>query len=103
LEDIGNKIISYLERRSIMAKRMLDCVSSDFTGFTKTDYLSSIAASEGRVIACECIGITMPLLVDVTNAELAASMGADILLLNMFDVKKPLIHGLPKIEPMNTV
>ncbi len=86
-----------------MAKRFLDCTSSDFKKFSKTDYLSSIAGSEGRVIACECIGITMPLLVDVTNAELVASMGADILLLNMFDVKKPVIHGLPSVEPIETV
>jgi hypothetical protein len=86
-----------------MAKRMLDCTASDFAGFTKADYLSSIAGSEGRVIMCECIGITMPLLVDVTNAELVSSMGADIILLNMFDVKKPLIHGLPKTEPADTV
>lgn len=86
-----------------MAKRMLDCVASDFANFTKTDYLSSIAGSEGRVITCECIGITMPVLGDVTNAEFVSSMGADIILLNMFDVKKPVIHGLPKVDPMDTV
>lgn len=92
-----------------MAKRMLDCVSSDFRNFTKEDYLSSIAGSEGRVIACECIGITMPVLADVTNAEFAASLGADILLLNMFDVENPqvnglpLINGLPKVAPEDTV
>ena len=39
-----------------MAKRFLDCTASDFKNFTKTDYLSSIIGSEGRVIACECIG-----------------------------------------------
>ena len=86
-----------------MAKRMLDCTASDLRNFTKKDYLSSIAASEGRVIACESIGITMPMLVDVTNAEFAASMGADILLLNMFDVDKPVINGLPKVLPEDTV
>lgn len=86
-----------------MVKRMLDCVSSDFAGFTKEDYLSSIAGSEGRVVACECIGITMPILSDVTNAEFAASMGADVLLLNMFDVVKPVIQGLPKVDPEETV
>lgn len=86
-----------------MAKRMLDCTASDFEGFTKQDFLSSIAGSEGRVIMSECIGITMPLLLDVTNAELAASMGADIILLNMFDVKNPVIHGLPKTEAPDTI
>lgn len=86
-----------------MAKRMLDCTASDLRNFTKEDYLSSIAGSEGRVLACECIGITMPALVDVTNAEFAASLGADMLLLNMFDVEKPIIHGLPKVAPEDTV
>lgn len=86
-----------------MAKRMLDCTASDFAGFTKEDYLSSIAGSEGRVVACECIGITMPILADVTNAEFAAAMGADILLLNMFDAVKPVIQGLPNVPQEETV
>lgn len=86
-----------------MAKRMLDCTASDLAGFTKEDYLSSIAACEGRVLACECIGITMPMLVDVTNAEFVAAMGADLLLLNMFDVDNPVINGLPKTAPEETV
>lgn len=86
-----------------MAKRMLDCTASDLMGFTKEDYLSSIAGSEGRVLACECIGVTMPVLVDVTNAEFAASMGADLLLLNMFDVDKPVVNGLSETAPEDTV
>lgn len=86
-----------------MAKRMLDCVASDFVRFTKEDFLSSIAGSEGRIITCECIGTTMPLLGDLTNAELAASMGADIILLNMFDVNKPVINGLPEARPKDII
>lgn len=86
-----------------MAKRMLDCTASDLRGFTKEDYLSSIAGSEGRVLACECIGVTMPVLADVTNAEFAASMGADLLLLNMFDVDEPVVNGLPETAPEETV
>lgn len=86
-----------------MAKRMLDCTASDLRGFTKEDYLSSIAGSEGRVLACECIGVTMPVLADVTNAEFAASMGADLLLLNMFDVDAPVVNGLPETAPEETL
>lgn len=74
-----------------MAKRMLDCCASDFAQFTKADLLESIQKSEGRVIACETIGSVQPLLGNVTNAEFAASMGADILLLNLFDVQQPVI------------
>ena len=86
-----------------MPKRLLDCCASDFRSFTKSDLLESIQKSEGRVIACETIGTVQPLLGNVTNAEFAASMGADILLLNMFDVQHPVINGLPETEPENTV
>ena len=87
-----------------MAKRILDCTASDFAGFTKADLLESIRKSEGRVIACETIGAIQPMLNDVTNAEFVAAMGADILLLNMFDVQHPGILGLPKATaPEDTI
>ena len=80
-------------------KRILDCQSSDFAAMSRDELLAAIADSEGRTIACETIGAIMPMLGDITNAEFAAAMGADILLLNMFDVQKPHIQGLPKTEP----
>ncbi len=86
-----------------MAKRILDCYASDFQKFTKEDLLESIMKSEGRVLACETIGTLQPMLGNITNAEFAASMGADILLLNMFDVMKPVVNGLPETEPENTI
>ncbi len=84
-------------------KRILDCHASDFLNMTKEELLYAIAAGEGRTIACETIGSIIPMLGDITNAEFAASMGADILLLNVFDVQKPFIYGLPKTEPENTI
>ena len=84
-------------------KRILDCQSSDFRKMTRQELLDAIAGSEGRTIACETIGALMPMLGDITNAEFAAAMGADILLLNMFDVQKPHIQGLPKTEPENVI
>lgn len=86
-----------------MAKRMLDCYASDFRKFTKEDLLESILKSEGRVIACETIGTLQPMLGNVTNAEFVAAMGADIILLNMFDVMDPVVNGLPETEPEDTV
>ena len=80
-------------------KRILDCQSSDFAAMSREELLAAIAGSEARTIACETIGAIMPMLGDITNAEFAAAMGADILLLNMFDVQKPHIQGLPKTEP----
>ena len=80
-------------------KRILDCQSSDFLHMSPKELLEAIVASEGRTIACETIGAITPMLGDITNAEFAAAMGADILLLNMFDVQNPVIRGLPKTEP----
>lgn len=86
-----------------MAKRILDCYASDFAGFSKEDLLMSIGKSEGRVILCETIGTVRPMLGDVTNAEFVSAMGADFLLLNMFDVKHPEIQGLPEGKPEDIV
>ena len=84
-------------------KRILDCQASDFRHMSRQDLLDAIAGSEGRTIACETIGAIMPMLGDITNAEFVAAMGADILLLNMFDVQQPQIRGLPKTEPDNVI
>ncbi len=78
-------------------KRMLDCTASDFAAASPRELLHSIAAAEGRTIACETIGPMMPVFGDVTNAEVAAAMGADILLLNVFDVNDPVINALPQV------
>ena len=84
-------------------KRILDCQGSDFRSITRQELLGAIAAGEGRTIACETIGSILPMLGDITNAEFAAAMGADILLLNVFDVQNPVIRGLPKTEPENVI
>ena len=84
-------------------KRILDCQSSDFRRMNRQDLLDAIAGSEGRTIACETIGAIQPMLGDITNAEFVAAMGADILLLNMFDVQNPKIYGLPKTPPEQVI
>ena len=86
-----------------MAKRLLDCTASELAAFNKEELLESLAGCEGRVMVSETIGITQPLLNDVTNAEYAAALGADVLLLNMFDVQKPVVQALPKGAPEETV
>lgn len=84
-------------------KRILNCTASDFQSMSPRELLASIADSEGRTLACETIGSLQPMLGDITNAEFAAAMGADLLLLNLFDVQNPVIHGLPDTEPMDIV
>lgn len=75
-------------------KRYLDCSASELEKMNKEEFLESLAASEGRLIVSETIGVAQPMLGDITNAELAASMGADLLLLNLFDVDNPVINGV---------
>lgn len=84
-------------------KRFLDCTASDFEKMNAQDMISAIANSEGRLLVCETIGMIQPMLGDVTNAEFVASMGADIILLNIFDVNKPVIQALPKTDPEDTI
>lgn len=81
-----------------MSKRFIDCGAADFKTMNKYEILKSIALSEGRVLACETIGAVQPMLGNITNAEFASSMGADMLILNMFDVNEPQIWGLPKVS-----
>ena len=84
-------------------KRIIDCRSSDFENMTRQELLDSIAACEGRTICCETVGVFQPMLGDITNAEFVAAMGADLLLLNLFDCNDPQINALPKCEPMERV
>lgn len=86
-----------------MAKRLISCTASEMLAMTKAEILRAIAGSEGRVVACETIGALQPMLGDVTNAEFAASQGADLLLLNLFDVNKPQIAALPPCAPEDTI
>jgi len=86
------------------SKRLLDCSASDLAPMNKKELLHAIRASEGRVLVSESIAITQPLLGNITNAELAASQGADILLINMFDCDNPQIQGMPAgIAPEQTL
>jgi hypothetical protein len=86
-----------------MSKRILNCFASDFAAMDRAALLASIAGSEGRTIMAETIGAFAPILEDITNAELAAAMGADFLLLNLFDVQKPVVNGLPECRPEDTI
>ena len=44
-----------------------------------------------------------PMLVNITNAEFVTSLGADIIMLNIFDVDHPVINGLPEVAPEDTI
>ncbi|WBL14671.1 DUF7916 family protein [Sutcliffiella sp. NC1] len=79
-------------------KRLLDCTASDFQKMTGQDLKNSIRACEGRVMLSETMATVPPLYPSVTNAELAAAFGADLLLLNLFDVFRPSVEGYEAAE-----
>jgi hypothetical protein len=84
-------------------KRILDCQVSDFQKMSGMELKDSIRAAEGRTILSECIVSWTPLLRDVSNPEVARSEGADLLLLNYFDMNQPMINGIPEPHEGNGV
>jgi hypothetical protein len=60
------------------------------------EVIEAIKLSEGRTIAAEVV-VTAPTLIDkISNVELAAGFGADIVILNFYDVFDKKIEGLPE-------
>ena len=86
-----------------MVKRYIDRSARELAVYQKKELLQSIADSEGRVLATETIGTVTPMLVNITNAEFVTSLGADIIMLNIFDVDHPVINGLPEVAPEDTI
>lgn len=81
-------------RKGENMKRLLNCVASDFKKMTREDLLHAIKASEGRTILAENVVSCEPAIPTITNAEVARAAGADLILLNTFDVEKVIIRGL---------
>jgi len=70
-----------------MIKRILSCTKSDFEKMTPMDLKLSIRLAEGRTILGQSFnGMGNSLLGGVTNPELEAAFGADILLLNGYSL-----------------
>lgn len=76
-------------------KRILSCTASDFQSpFTKDELKQAIEASEGRVIMAQTAVTNECMIQQVSNAELLASFGADMILLKVLDVEHPEISGV---------
>lgn len=74
-------------------KRLLSCYASDLLGATKEELKQSILSSEGRIIMGETVVTAAPLIAGVTNAEMMAAFGCELLVLNELDVFHPEIVG----------
>ena len=79
-------------------KRLISCYPSDYKDMTPEAFKQSILASEGRRIMGEWVVTSAPLLEGVTNAEMMAAFGADLLVLNEFDVFEKDIVGMDKMD-----
>ncbi|WHY81228.1 haloacid dehalogenase-like hydrolase [Siminovitchia fortis] len=85
-------------------KRLLDCTATDFAQMGGRALVQAIKASEGRVVLSEVIGAFQPLYPPgASNAEVAAAFGADMVLLNFFDLFQPLIQGIETERPEEIV
>lgn len=75
--------------------RILDLDPAALTRLSGRGLLAAIRAAEGRTVLAETV-VTVPPLVDgCSNPELAAAFGADLILLNLYDVNRPAVAGFP--------
>lgn len=80
-------------------KRFLSCTPSELVAMTPAELLAAIRMSEGRIIRAAA-RIRGPNLVDgISNAELAAAFGADIINIDTFNYLNPSIPGWPSKNP----
>ena len=84
-----------------MTKRLLNANVSDISNFSKSELKQSIKANEGRTILSENVVVREPLIGDITNSEVAKSFGADLILLNAFDVFNPIVLGMYDYSTMD--
>jgi len=81
-----------------MKKRIIDRIGLKDFDVRSNELIDSIRLGEGRTMVSEIVCPAQPMLYDVSNVELAAAFGADIILLNMYDVNQPLIKGVPVVS-----
>ncbi len=79
-------------------KRFISANTSEISKMNAKELKQSIKASEGRVIVSENVATRETVIGDITNAEIAGSVGADMILLNGVDVLKPEIAALDKTD-----
>ncbi|MDR6227129.1 DUF7916 family protein [Desmospora profundinema] len=79
-------------------KRLLDQTPEQLVQLTGRRLLESIRASEGRTVVAETVVDGLPLVDGCANPELAAAFGADLLLLNRYDVDRPRVSGFSSRE-----
>ncbi|UJF18502.1 dihydrodipicolinate synthase [Vibrio sp. SS-MA-C1-2] len=75
-------------------KRMFELTSNDVLETNKETLLNRILHTEGRTLMAETVISCAPFSEGVSNPELAAAFGADMITLNTLDLTAPYIEGL---------
>jgi len=79
-----------------MPRRVLDLTGRELASIGAKDFKEAVKASEGRVVAAEVVVTASSLVDGVSNVEIASRFGADVLILNMYDVLNPAVAGVPR-------
>lgn len=78
-----------------MSKRFIDYAPTELTKLTKQDFLEGIRAAEGRTVCAFVCPRAANYLERVSNLELVASFGADMVTVEGFDPYRMQMPGLP--------
>jgi hypothetical protein len=76
-----------------MSGRLIDLPPRKLVRLKGRELLEAIRRSEGRTVVAEIAAAVFPPVDGCSQAELAAAFGADLLLLNLYDVLHPRVLG----------
>ena len=84
-----------------MVKRLLNCSPKEMLALKPRELKEAIRLSEGRTVHV-LARVSAPNLVQyVSNPEVAAAFGADMVGINAYDPTNPLFPGIPSKDPKN--
>ncbi len=78
-----------------MVLRLVDAPWSKIRNLDRKGLIEAIKLSDGRTIAAEVVVTAKPLVDKISNLEIAAGFGADMIILNFYDVNLKKIEGIP--------
>lgn len=84
-------------------KRIFELKTGEIENLNKNELKDIIKYSEGRTVMAETIVSYTPYIKDISNLELAASFGADMITLNTFNFDKPYIFGFGNANLSNGI
>lgn len=84
-------------------KRIFELNYNDVFNMDTKTLIETIRNSEGRTLMAEALISKRPLIERVTDPEVLAAMGVDLITLNTFDLISPFIYGLDEIETNNDI